>query len=151
MAAGRMTSARSSRSPSCSTRCRKERRDSFSIALRSSVSGSDATLPRPGSAPTSLASASMLPPVATSPAGFHCWAMTGMRSVAAYSSSSRWNRPGSSPETASSSSSRTEPMVCDSLHRMAVWSTSDTSTLPPPRSTSSHFFRPNGTCALTAS
>ena len=121
------------------------------MAARSSGRGTRATRPRPGSAPMSLASASMLPPVAQRPAGFHCLAMTGMRSVLAYSSSSRWKRPGSSLEPASSSSRRTEPIVCDSLHRMAAASTSDTSTLPPPRSTSSHLRLPNGTWARTAS
>ncbi len=115
MAAGRITSARSSRSPSSSTRWRYDSRDSVPITAASASTPTTLAPSGPGAAPAKRASASMLPPVAANPAGARCRAAEGMRSVDTYSSSRRRNRPGSWPAPASSSSSRTDPMVCDSL------------------------------------
>ncbi len=82
----------------------------------------------------------MLPPVAATPVGLR--PRVAMRSVPAVSRMSRWNRARSPRHASNSSSSRTDPMGCDSLHWMPEPSTRLTSTEPPPRSMSSQGSRP---------
>ena len=145
-----MTSARSGRRPSVSTRSATVIPASRPIVSRSASSESRATPWAPTGALASFARASMLPPVAMSPLAGAASAMSGKLMVLAYSETRRRKAIGSAVSAPSSSSSRTEPMVCDSDHAIALAVTRDTSTLPPPRSTISHRSRPKWMRLLTA-